>query len=161
MWLPIRERWALFRSYMSRMFDNICDRMNNSRLDNHCAFADQVDHIEVQTTCWGKVELTSEHDLWKGSDDLEANSALRSLHQSNPENFHQVRPVNWDELLIKDGDDENWGDTGAPSGGRGRHGDGNDNDDGAGEVDTNGGEKEMGKGMDKMDAKKGKAIENG
>jgi hypothetical protein len=83
--------------------------MNNSRWDNHCAFADQVDHIEVQTTCWGKVQLTSERDFWNGSDDLGANSALRRLHQFNPENFHQVRPVNWDELMIKDGDDENWG----------------------------------------------------
>jgi hypothetical protein len=43
-------------------------------------------------------------------------------------------------------DDEIWADPGAPSSGRSRPGDGNDNDNCEGEVDTQGGEKGTGKG---------------
>jgi hypothetical protein len=75
-----------------------------------------------------------------------------------------VRPLNWDEIIDEDVDDENWADPGAPSGGRSRLGDDNNNDDGEGEEDTWGGEKGTGKGKGTQDRKgkgKGKWKGNG
>jgi len=57
---PFREWWAAFRSYMGQMFDKTCDQMNNWRWDNPCAFGDQVNRSNPQTTSSGRVQRTSE-----------------------------------------------------------------------------------------------------
>ena len=51
-----------------------------------------------------------------------------------------VRLLNWDEIDDEDDDDENSVDSGVPSSGRSRPGDGNDYDNGKGHKDTEGGE---------------------
>jgi len=75
-----------------------------------------------------------------------------------------VRPLNWDEIIDEDDNDNNWADPGAPSGGWSRPSDCNDNDDSNGEEDTQGGEKGTGKGKGTKDGKgkgKGKATKEG
>jgi hypothetical protein len=73
-----------------------------------------------------------------------------------------VRPLNWDEIIDEDDDDENWADPGAPIGGRSCPGDGNANDNGEGEEGTQEGEKGIGKGKGTKDGKgKGKGKEKG
>jgi hypothetical protein len=161
---PFREWWAAFRSYMGQMFDKTRDQMNNWRWDNPRAFGDQVDRSNPQTTSSGKVKRTGERFSWYGSDDLRAKIEPPSCRQYKPGDFLAVRPLNWDEIIDEDDDDENWADPGAPSGGRSRPGDDNDNDDGEGEEDTQGGEKGTGKGKGTKDGKgkgKGKGKGNG
>ena len=75
-----------------------------------------------------------------------------------------VRSLNWDEIIDEDDDDENWADSGVPSGGRSRPGDCNANDNGEGEEDTQGGVKGTGKWKGTKDGKgkgKGKGKGNG
>jgi hypothetical protein len=85
-----------------------------------------------------------------------------SSRQYKPGNFLAVTPLNWDEIIDKDNDDDNWVEPRAPSSGRGHPGDGNENDDGASEEVTQGGEKTVGEGNGKKDGKgKGKATEDG
>ena len=161
---PFREWWAAFRSYMGQMFDKTRDQMNNWRWDNPRAFGDQVDRSNPQTTSSGKVKRTGERFSWYGSDDLRAKIEPPSCRQYKPGDFLAVRPLNWDEIIDEDDDDDNWADPGAPSGGRSRPGDGNDNDDGESEEDTQGGEKGTGKGKGTKDGKgkgKGKGKGNG
>jgi len=117
---PFREWWAAFRSYMGQMFDKTRDQMNNWRWDNPCAFEDQVDHSKPLTTSTGMVICTGERFSWYGSDDLRAKIEPPSCRQYKPGNFLPVRPLNWDEIIDEDDDDENWADPGAPSGGRSR-----------------------------------------
>jgi len=143
---PFREWWAPFRSYMGQMFDKTHDQMNNWRWDNPRAFGDQVDHSNPQTTSSGKVKRTGELFSWYRSDDLRAKIEPPSCRQYKPGDFLAVRPLNWDEIIDEDNDDDNWVDPGAPSGGWSRPSDGNDNDDSEGEEDTQGGEKGTGKG---------------
>jgi hypothetical protein len=79
-----------------------------------------------------------------------------------PGDFPGVRPLNWDEIIDEDDDDENWAAPGVPSGGRSRPGDGNDNDDSEGEEAMQGGEEGTRKGKGTKDRKgigKGKATE--
>jgi len=136
--------------------------MNNWRWDNPRAFGDQVDRSNPQTTSSGKVKRTGERFSWYGSDDLRAKIEPRSCWQYKPGDFLAVRPLNWDEIIDEDEDDDNWADPGAPSGRRSRPGDGNDNDDGESEEDTQGGETGTGKGKGTKDGKgKGKATEDG
>jgi len=149
---------------MGPMFDKTRDQMNNWRWDNPHAFGDQVDRSNVQKTSSGKVKRTGERCSWYGSDDLRAKIEPPSCRQYKPGDFLAVRPLNWDEIIEEDDDDENWADPGAPSGGLHRPGDDNDNDDGEGEEDTQGGEKGTGKGKGTMDGKwkgKGKGKGNG
>jgi len=143
---PFREWWAAFSSYMGQMFDKTRDQMNNWRWDNHNAFGDQVDRSNPQTTSSGKVKRTGERFSWYGSDDPRAKIEPPSCRQYKPGDFLGIRPLNWDEIIDEDDDDDNWADSGAPSGGRSRPSDGNDNDDSEGEEDTQGGEKGTGKG---------------
>jgi len=138
--------------------------MNNWRWDNPRAFGDQVDRSNPQTTRSGKVKRTGERFSWYGSDDLRAKIEPPSCRQYKPGDFLAVRPLNWDEIIDEDDDDDNWVDPGAPSGGRSRPSDGNDNDDSEGEEDTQGGEKGTGKGKGTKDGQgkgKGKATEEG
>jgi hypothetical protein len=146
------------------MFDKTCDQMNNWRWDNPCAFGDQVDSSNPQTTSMGKVKRTGERFSLYGSDDLRAKIELPSCRQYKPGNFLAVRPLNCDGLIDDDDDDENWAGCGAPSGGWSRPCDDNDNDDGEDEEDTQGGEKGTGKGKWTKDGKgkgKGKGKGNG
>jgi len=161
---PFREWWAAFRSYMGPMFDQTRDQMNNWRWDNPRAFGDQVDRSNPQTTSSGKVQRTGEHFSWSSSDDIRAKIEPPSCRQYKPGNFLAVRPLNWDEIIDKDDDDENWADPRAQSGGHSRPGDDNDNDDGEGEEDTQGGDTGTGKGKGTKDGKgkgKGKGMGNG
>jgi hypothetical protein len=54
-----REWWAAFRSYMGQMFDKTHDQINHWTWDNPCAFGNQVDRSNPQTTILGKVTRTS------------------------------------------------------------------------------------------------------
>ena len=149
---------------MGQMFDKTRDQMNNWRWDNPHGFGDQVDRSNSQRTSPGKVKRTAERVSWYGSDDLRASIGPPSCRQYKPGVILAVRPLNWDEIIDEDDDDENWADPGAPSGGRSCPGDGNDNDNGESEEDTQGGEKGTGKGKGTKDVKgkeKGKGKGNG
>jgi len=143
---PFREWWAAFRSYMGQMFDKTRDQMNNWRWDNPRAFADHVDCSNPQTSSSGKIKRTGERFSWYGSDELRAKIEPPNSRQYEPGDLLAVRPLNWDEIIDEDDDDENKADPGAPSSGRSCPGDDNDNDDGEGEEDTQGGEKGTAKG---------------
>ena len=148
---------------MGQMFDKTRDQMNNWRCDDPHAFEDHVDCSSPQTTSSGKGKRTSERFSWYDSDDLKAKIEPPSCRQYKPGDFQAFRPLNWDEMIDQD-DDENWAHPGAPSGGRSRAGNDNGNDDGEGEKDTQGGEKWTGKGNGTMDGKgkgKGKGKGNG
>ena len=127
--------------------------MNNWRWDNPCAFEDQVDRSNPQTTSSGKVKCTGKRCSWYGRDDLSATIEPPSCRQYKPGNILAIRPLNWDEIIDEDHDVENWADPGAPSSGRRRPGHGNDNDDGEGDEDTQGGEKGTEKGTGTKDRK--------
>ena len=140
--------------------------MNNWRWANPGAFGDQVNRSNPQTTSLGKVKPTSKRFSWYGSDDLSAKIEPPSCQQYKPGNFLAVRPLNWDEIIDEDENEDNWADPAAPSGGRSRPGNGNDNDndDGECEKDMQGGEKGTGKGKgtkNGMRKGKGKATEEG
>jgi len=150
---PFREWWAAFRSYIGQMFGKTHHQMNNWRWDNPRAFRDQVDRSNLQTTSSGKVKRTGERFSLYGSDDPRSKIDPPSCRQYKPGNFLAGRPLNWDEIIDEDVDDENWADPGAPSGGRSRPGNGNDNDYGEGEEDTQGGDKGTVKGKGTKDRK--------
>jgi len=157
---PLREWWAAFRSYMGQMFDKTRDEMNHWRWDNPRAFGDQVDRSHAETTSSRKVKRACQRFSWYGRDDFRAKIEPPSCRQYKPGDFLAVRPLNWDEMIDEDDDDDNWADPGAPSGGRIRPGDGNVNDDAESEKDTEGGEKWTGKWKGTKDGKwKGKATE--
>jgi len=147
---------------MGLMFDKTHDQMNNWRWDNPRAFGDHVDCSNPPTTSLGKVKRTGDGFSWYGSDDLREKIELPSCRQYKPGDFRAVRPLNWDEKIDDDDDDDNGADPGALSGGRSRPGDGNDNDDGESEQDTQGGEKGTEKRKRTQDGKgTGKATEDG
>jgi len=159
---PFREWWAAFRSYIGQMFDKTRNQMNNWRWDNPRAFGDQVDRSNPQKTRSGTAKCTGERFSCYGSDDLRAKIEPPSCRQYEPGDFLAVRPLNWDEIIDEDDDDENWADPGAQCGGRRRSGHDNHNDDGEGEEDTQGGETGTGKWKGTKDGKgKGKATEDG
>jgi len=162
--LPFREWQAAFCSYIGQMFDKTHDQMNNWRWDNPRAFGNPVDRSNPQTTSSGKVKCTGERFSWYCSDDLRAKIEPPSCRLYKPGDFLAIRPLNWDEIIDEDDDDENWADPGGPSGGRSRPCNGNDSDDSEGEEDTQGGEKGTRKGNSTKDGKgkgKGKATEEG
>ena len=136
--------------------------MNIWRWDNPRAFGDEVDRSNTQTTSSGKVKRTGERFSWFGSDDPRATIDRPRCRQYKPGDILAVGPLNWDDIIDEDDDDENWVDPGAPSGGRSRPGYGNDNDNGEGEEDTQGGEKGTGKGKGTKDGNgKGKGMGKG
>jgi len=149
---------------MAQMFDKTCDQGNNWRWDNPRAFGDQVDRSNQQKTSLVKVKRTGKCFSWYSCDDLRAKIEPPSCSQYKLGDFLAVRPLNWDEIIDEDDDDENWVDPGVLSVGMGHHRDGNDNDDSEGEEDTQGGEKGTWKGKGKKNGKgKGKwtATEEG
>jgi hypothetical protein len=85
-----------------------------------------------------------------------------SCRQSKPGVFQAIRPLNWDEIINEDDDDDNWADSGPLSGEWNHPGDGNDNDDGESEEDIQGGEKGTRKGKGTKDGNGNrKATEDG
>ena len=93
---------------------------------------------------------------------FQGNDWAPKLPTYKPGDFLAIRPLNWDDRIDKDHDDENLADPRALSGGRGRSGDGNDNDNGEGEEDTQGGGKGTSKGKGTKDGKgKGNATKDG
>jgi hypothetical protein len=144
------------------MFDKTRNHMNNCRWYNLYAFRDQVDHTNPQKPPSGMLKRTGEHFTWYCSDDLRAKIEPPNCQQYKQGVFLSVRPLNWDDIIDEDHDDLNWADAGAPSGGRSRPGDGNDNDDCEREEDTLGGAKGIREGKRTMNGKgKGKATEDG
>jgi len=128
------------------------------------AFGDQVDRSNQQTSSSGKVKRTGEHFSWYGSDNLRANIEQPSCRQYKPGDFLAIRPLNWNEIIDEDDDDENWADPGASSSGWSRPSHDTHNDDGEGEEDMQGGEKGTGKGKGTKNGKgkgKGKGKGNG
>jgi len=130
---------------MGEMLDTTRDQMSGWRSDNPCAFGDQVDCSNPQTTSPGKVQCTGDHFSWYSRDHLKPTIEPPSGQWYKPGDFLAIRPLNWDDIIDEDDDDENWEDPGAPSGGRSRPVDGNDNDDGEGEEDPQGCDKGTGK----------------
>jgi len=113
--------------------------MNDWMWDIPRAFGDQVDRSNPQTTSSGRVKRIGECFSWYGSDDLRAQIEPPSCRQYKPGDFLAVRPLNWEDIIDEDDDDENWGDPGARIGGRSRPGNSNANDNGEGEKETQGG----------------------
>jgi len=161
---PFREWWAAFRSHMGQMFEKTRDQMKNWRWDNPRAFGYRVDRSNAQTTSSGKVKRTTECFSWYSRDDRRAKIEPPSCRQYKPGHFLADRPMNWDDIIDEDDDNENWADPRAPSHGRSRPGNSDDNDKGEGEEDMQGGEKGIGKGKGTKDGKgkgKGKGKGNG
>jgi len=161
---PFREWWAAFRSYIGQMFHKPHNIMNNLRWVNPHAFRDQVDCSDPQTTISAKIIRTGERFSRYSSNDLRAKIGPPSCRYYKPGDLLAVGPLNWDEIIYEDDDDDNWLDHGAPSGGRSCRSDGNENDDSESEEEMQGGDKRTGEGKRTKDGKgkgKRKAMENG
>jgi hypothetical protein len=118
----------------------------------------------LQTTSSGQVKLTAELFSWYGSYDHWAKIEPPYCRQYKPGDFLVVRPLNSNEIIDKEDDNDNWADPRAPSDGRIRPSDGNYYEDGQGEEDTQGGEKGTGNVKGRKDGKTkgtGKATEEG
>jgi hypothetical protein len=136
--------------------------MNYWRWDNPRAFGDQVDCCNTQTISSGQVKRNGERISWYVTNDLRADIEMPSCQQYKPGDFLGVRPLNWEEIIDEDDDDDNWAYPGALYGGRSSPGDGNDNDIGESEEDTQGGEKGTWNWKGTHDGNgKGKATEDG
>jgi len=158
---PSRDWWAAFRSLIGEMFHKTHEQMNHWRGNVPRAFGDQVDRANRQTILYGMVQRTGEGVSWDGSDVPRAMIEPPSCSQYKPGDFLALRPHNWDEIINKDENDENWEHPGALSGGRRRPGDGNDNNYGEGKQDTQGGETGTAKGKGTKHGKgKGKETED-
>jgi hypothetical protein len=147
---------------MGQMFDKTRDQMNNSTWENHHTFGDQVDCVNLHTTSSRQDKRNSECSSRYGSDDISIKIELPSCRYYEPGDFMVVRPLNWDEIVDADVDDNNWADSGVPSSGRSCPSDGNDNDDGDGDEDSMGSAKGTRKGNGRKVGKgKWKATEDG
>jgi len=121
------------------MFDKTRDQLNNWRWDNPHALGDQVNRSNPQKSSPGKVNRIGERFSWYSSNDRGATIEPPSCRQYKRGKFKAVRPLNRDQIIDEDDDDENCADPGAPRGGWSRAGDCNDNHDGEGEEDKEGG----------------------
>jgi hypothetical protein len=101
---------------MRQLLDKTKHQMNNGRWENPCAFGEEVDRSNPQTTRSGQVESTSECFSWYGCDDVMAQIEPPSCRQYKPGDFLSIRPLNWDETIDLDDDDDGWADPGEPSG---------------------------------------------
>jgi len=147
--LPLRESWAVFRSYMGQMFDKTCDQTNNWSQDNPHAFVHQVNRSCPKSTSYGKIQCTGERFTWYISNGLRAKIEPPSCRQYTPGDFLTIRLLNWDEIIDADDYHENWAETRARSSERSCPSDGNAYDDSEGEEDMEGGEKGTREGKDK------------
>jgi len=93
------------------------------------AFGDQVDHSNAETTRLVKVKCTSEELSWYSSDILWAKIKPPSRGQYKPDDFLEVKPLNFNAKMDEDDDDENWADPQVPTGRRSHPSDSNGNDD--------------------------------
>jgi len=135
------------------MFDKTHDQMNNWMWDNPRAFGDQVDRSNPQKSSSGKVKCTGEHCTWYSSYDIRAKIEQPRCQQYKPGDFLADRPLDRDEIIDEDDDDENWVEPGSPSVGRSHPNNGNDNDNSKSEADMQGSEKATGKGKGTKDGK--------
>jgi hypothetical protein len=111
-----------------------------------------------------KVKRSSEGFSWYNCDDLRAQIETQICQKYKPGDFREVRPLNWDEIIEQDDDDDSWADPGAPSCRSMRPGYGNDIEVGESEENTQGAQKATGKGKGTQDGKgkrKGKGKGNG
>jgi hypothetical protein len=90
-------------------------------------------------------ERPGERFSWYGCNDLRAKIESPSGCQYKAGNFLAGRPLNWDETIDENDDDENWANPGLPSIRRSCSGDGNYNDNGKCEEDMQGSEIGTGK----------------
>lgn len=92
-----------------------------------------------------------EYYSWYGSDDHRAKMDPPSSQQNKPCDFVVGKPLNWDEIIDDDPENENWVSPRALCSGWSRPGNGNDNGNGEGEENTLHGDKGTGKGKGTMD----------
>ena len=92
------------------------DQMTNWRWDNTRSFGEPVDRSNPQSTGSGKIKLTGEPFCLSSSDDLSTKIELPSCRQYKPGNFLAIGPLNWDEIINEDDDNENLADAGGPRG---------------------------------------------
>jgi hypothetical protein len=123
------------------MFEKTPYQMNNWSWDNPSAFGVQFDPSNLQITHLGKIQATAKRVSWYSSDDRRAKIEPPSFRQYISGDILGVRPLNQNEKMDNDNNDENWTDPRVPSGGRSHASHGNGNNDGEGEEDTPGGEK--------------------
>ena len=126
---------------MGQMFGKTCDQMNNWSWDNPRAIRDQVDGSNPQTTSSGRVKRTGVHFSSYSSNDLMAKNEPPSCQQYKPADFLAIIPLNWDAIIDKDDDDDNWVDPGVPSSGRSCLRNGKDNHIGESEEGMQGAKK--------------------
>jgi hypothetical protein len=107
---------------MGQMFDKTQDQMNNWRWDNPPAFGDEVNCSNLQTPSSEKDKHSRGHFSWDDSDDTWATFEQQSYWKFKPVDFLLVEPLNLDDIIDKDDDDEKWADSGVPSSGRGHRG---------------------------------------
>jgi len=147
---------------MGQMYNETRNQMNNWMWDNPHAFRDQINRSSLQTASLGMDKRTGKHFYWYGSNDLGGKMESKSGQRYKPGDLLPVRSLNWDELIDKVDDNENWVDPRAPSSGRSHLRYGNDTDDSKGKHDTQGSEKGTGKRQVAKDGKgKQKATEDG
>jgi hypothetical protein len=149
---------------MGQMFDETHEEINVWRWDNPCVIGNQVDRSNREATSLGKVTRTGLRFSSYTTDVLRAMIEPPSCQQYKPGDFLAVRPLNGDEIIDEDDDDENWVHPGAPSGARSCSSDGYHNDDCEGEEDMQGGENGTRKQNSTKDGKgkgKGNAMEEG
>jgi hypothetical protein len=89
------------------MVEKTRHQMNIWRWDNPRAFGDQVDRSNPQTTSSGNVKRNCESFSWYGSDDLRIKIDPPSCRQYKAGDFLAIRPLNWDEIIDEEDDDEN------------------------------------------------------
>jgi hypothetical protein len=89
------------------MFHKTRHQRNNWRWDNPQAFGDELDRSNLETTSLGKDTCTGEHFYQYGSDDYRAMIEPPSCRKFKPGNFLAFRPMNWEEIIDWDNDDDN------------------------------------------------------
>ena len=144
------------------MIDKTSNQMNYWRWDNLCASGDPVDCCTPEMTSCGNIQRTSEQFSLYDSSDLRVMIELPNCRQYKPGDIHPVGQLNWDDIINEENDVENCADPEALSSGRSRPGDGDDNDNGKGEEDTQGSEKVTGNGKGTTEGQgNGKVTEHG
>jgi len=92
---------------MWQMFDKTCNKMINRRWEKPRAFGDQVDRSNPQKTSSGKFMYTGEHSSWYRINDFSTKVEGPCCQQSKPGDILAVGPLDWDEIIEEDYDNEN------------------------------------------------------
>jgi len=77
-------------------------------VENPAVFRDQVDRSKLQKTSSGKVTRTIERFSWYGSDDPTGKIEPPGCWQYKPGDLMAIRPLNWNQIIDEDDDDDNW-----------------------------------------------------